>query len=103
LQLFSRARCHDFSAARSRTGAQVEHVVGTPDGVFIVLDDEQRITSIGELIQRIEQDLVVARMQTDRRFIQDVTDALQIRTELRSQTNALRLTARQRWRRSIER
>ena len=42
-------------------------------------------------------------MQTDRRLVEDVADAAQIGAELRGEPDALRFTARQRRRRTIER
>ncbi len=53
--------------------------------------------------QRVEQDAVVARMQADGRFVEDVADALQVGAELGGQADALRLAARQGGRRAIER
>ena len=53
-------------------------------------------------IERVEQRRVVARMQADRRFVEHVAHSLQIRTELRGETNALCLAARQRGRGAIE-
>ena len=47
-------------------------------------------------MQRIEQHPVVARMQADGRLIKDVTDAAQVRAELRRQPDALRFAAGQR-------
>src|SRR5438270_10360612 len=42
-------------------------------------------------------------MQPDRRFIEDVTHAAQVRAELRGEPDTLRLAARERRRRAIER
>ena len=53
--------------------------------------------------QRFEQAKIIARMQTDRRLIEHVKHAAQIRAELRRQTNPLRLAAAQRFRRTTER
>ena len=78
-------------------------MIGTPDRVFVVLDDQQRIALGREAIERVEQNAIVARMQTDGRLIEDVTHALQIRTELRREPDALRLASGQRRRRAIQR
>ena len=53
--------------------------------------------------QRLEQAKIVARMQTDRRLIEHVKNAAQIRAELRRQTNPLRFAAAQRLGRTAER
>jgi hypothetical protein len=68
-----------------------------------VLDDEQGIALRSQALERIEQHAIVARVQTDRRLIQDVADTLQVRTQLRSQANPLCLTAGQRRRGTIQR
>ena len=56
-----------------------------------------------ELRQRVEQDLVVARMQADGRLVEHVAHALQVGAELRREADALRLAARQRRRGAVER
>ena len=86
---------HQAPAARARAGTQIDHMIGAPDGVLVVFDHHQRVALGAQPIQGIEQREVVARMQADGRFVQHVADALQIRTELRGQPNALRLAAGQ--------
>ena len=46
---------------------------------------------------------IIARMQADGRFVEDVKNAAQIRAELRRQPNALRFAAAQRLRRTAQR
>ena len=48
------------------------------DRVFIVLHDQQRVAFGLQLRKRIEQDAVIARMQADRRLVEDVAHATQI-------------------------
>ncbi len=78
-------------------------MVRAPDGVFIMLDDQQRVALFFQLLQRMQKNLVVARMQADGRFVQDVANPAQVGAELRSQPDALRLAAGQRRRRTIQR
>ena len=103
LQLVRGSRRDDPAAARARAGSEIDDVVGAPNRVFVVLDDEQRIALGGETGERVEQDAVVARMQPDGRLVEDVAHALQVRAELRRQPDALRFAARQRRRRTVER
>src|SRR5690606_458253 len=70
---------------------------------LVVLDDEQRISFRLQAFERIEQHAIVSCMQADRRLIEDVANALQVRSELRRETNALRFAAGQRRRGTIER
>ena len=78
-------------------------MVGAPDRVFIMLDDDERVALGLEFRKRVEQDAVVARMQADRRLVEHIAHPLQVRAELRREPDALGLAARERRRRAIER
>ena len=84
---------NELAAAHARTGAEVDDVVGVADRVFVMLDDNQSIAGPGQRIQGVEQHRVVARVQSDRRLIENVADALQVGAQLRRQSDALRLAA----------
>ncbi len=82
------------AAALAGARADVDDVVGAADRVLVVLDDDQRVALVARaLLQRVEQDLVVARVQADRRLVEHVADALQVAAELRREADALRLAA----------
>ena len=85
-----------FAAQPTCAGTEIDHVIGTQDGVFVVFDHQQGVALVAQLHERVEQHLVVARMQADGRLIQHVTHAAQVRAQLRSQPDALRLAAGQR-------
>ena len=93
----------DPAAAAARTRTEIDDVVGAADRVLVVLDDDERVALCLELRQRVEQDAIVARVQADRRLVEDVADAAQIRAELCGEPDALRLAAGERRRRAIER
>ena len=78
-------------------------MLGAADRVLVVLDHDQRVALGAEARERVEQDLVVARMQADGRLVEDVADAAQVGAELRREPDALRLAARERRRAAIER
>src|ERR1035437_1796993 len=102
-QVLHRA-CGDHVAAElAGAGTKVDHVRGTPDGVFVVFDHEQRVALGLELFQRVEQDAIVARMQTDGRFIEDIAHTPQVGAELRGEPDTLCLAAREGGRRAVER
>ena len=103
MQLLDSADGHDLAAAHAGAGPEIDHVIGAANGVLVVLDDDQRVAVLRELGQRIQQHLVVARMQADGGLVEHVAHALQVRAELRGQPDALRLAARQRGRGAIER
>ena len=67
-----------------------------------MLDHHQGIALGGELAQRPQQHLVIARVQTDGGFVEHIAHALQIAAQLRRQTDALRLAAAERGRTAIE-
>ena len=68
-QLVGTALGDDMTAALARTRPEVDHMRGAPDGVFIVFNHYQGVALGLEFRQRIEQDTVVARMQTDAGFV----------------------------------
>src|SRR5258706_2528926 len=102
-QVLGMAGADDAAAEASRARAEVDHVVRAPDWVLVVLDHDQRVALRLELLEHAEQDLVVAVVQSDGRLIEDVAHAAQVGAELRREPDALRLAARQRRRRAIDR
>ena len=65
----------DFAAADAGAGAEVDEVIGGPHGVFVVFDDDDRVAEVAQVGQRIEQALVVARVEADRGFVENVKHA----------------------------
>ncbi len=84
---------HHLAAMYAGPRPQIDDVVGLPDRVLIMLDHDDRIAEIAQIHQRVEQPLVVALVQADRGFIEDIHDADQARPDLARQPNALRLAA----------
>ena len=103
LQRLRGAGSHHLTAAHAGARAQIDDVIGATDRVLVVLDHHQRIAGRGQLVERVEQHRVVARMQANGRLIEHVADALQVRAELRRQPDALCLAAGERRRRAVER
>ena len=103
LELVDIAHGDDFATANAGAGSQVDHVIGAADGVLVVLHDDQRVAVLREQGQRVEQHLVVARMQADGGLVEHVAHALQVRAQLSGQADALRLAARQRRRGAVQR
>ena len=102
-ELLGRAFGDHLAAELARAGAEIDHVLRAADRVLVVLDHDERVALRVELLQRVEQDAVVARVQADRRLVEDVADAAQVGAELRREPDALRLAARERRRRAVER
>ena len=101
-QVADAALRHHRPAALARARPDIDDVIGAADRVLVMLDDDERIALVAELLQRVEQDLVVARMQADGRFVEHVAHALQVAAELRREPDALRFAAGQRGRGAIE-
>ena len=81
---------------RARAGADVDEVVRRAHRVLIVLDDNERVAKVAQSLERGEQLVVVALVQSDRRLVKDIENAHQARTDLRCQTDALRFAAGER-------
>ena len=93
----------EAAAAHARAGADVDQVLGAADGVFVVLHHDQRVAFGRELVQRVQQDVVVARMQADGGFVEHVAHALQVAAQLGGQADALGFAAAERGRAPVQR
>ena len=72
---------------------QIDHVVRRPDRLFVVLDDNHGVAKIAKPRQRGEERAIVALVQADRRFVEYVEHAGQIRSDLRGEPDALAFPA----------
>lgn len=98
-----RAVCDEFAAAHTGSGAEVEHIVRPQDRIEVVLDHKHGVADVAQFFQRVEQPVVVALVQSDRRFVENVQDADQSAAELGRQPDPLRLAARKRARHPVQR
>src|SRR5690606_17492107 len=87
--LVGRAAGHYLSTKFTGGGAEVEQLIGTADDLTIMLYDQQRVAQVAQLVERPEQPAVIARMQTDRRFIEHIQNAAQPAAHLAGQADAL--------------
>ena len=71
-------------------------MIGGLDERAVVLDDDDGVAGGGELAAEVREPRRVARVQADRRLVQDVQRADELRAELVGQVDTLRLAARQR-------
>jgi hypothetical protein len=77
-------------------GTEVDDVIGDTDRLLVMLDDDDGVAEIAQARERAEQLPVVALVQADRRLVEDVQHAGQVRTDLRREADALSFAARQR-------
>ena len=97
-----RADGHEFAAGLARTRAEIHDVIGAADGFFVVLDDEDRVAEIAQRFKCAEQAAIVARVEADRRLIENVENAAKARADLRGEADALRFASRECGRGAIE-
>ena len=78
-----------FATSNSGPRSKVHDVVGRAHRVFIMFDDNNRVALVAKMLKTFQQHCVVARMKTDRRFVQNVNNPHQTAANLPSQSNAL--------------
>ena len=80
----------------------VDEPVGAPHHLLVVLDDDDGVAEVAEPLERPDQPVVVALVQADRRLVEDVEDADELRADLGREPEPLRLAARERRRGAVE-
>ena len=86
------------AAVQACTRPQIHYVVGCAHHVFVVFDHDDGIAQVPQTLQAMDQAHVVALVQTDAWFVQDVEDIDELGANLGGESNALCLAARQRGR-----
>ena len=95
--VFGRALGHHLPAAVATFGAHVDDPVGGFYHVQVVLDDDDGVARIAQLVQHLEQQGDVGKVQAGGGFIQDVQRAPGIALgQFERQLHPLRFAARQR-------
>ena len=80
----------------SRAGAEIENVVGLTDRIFVMLDDDDGVADVAEVAKGFEEALVVALVQPDARFVENVEDADEAGADLGGEAYALGFAAAKR-------
>ena len=97
--VLGRANAHHHAAASAAFGPHVDQPVGGLDHVQVVLDHHDGVARVAQLVQHLEQQVNVGKMQAGGRLVQDVQRAASVAlAQLQRQLDALRLAARQRGR-----
>ena len=73
--LLRRSLCCDFAALIAGAGAEVQQVVGRTDHIAVVFHQDQRVAQVTQVMQGFEEPEIVAWMQADGRFVENVEDA----------------------------
>ena len=87
---------HHLAAVLARSRTDVDDPIRCADRVLVVFDDDQRVAQIAQAREGVDQSTVVALVQSDRRFVEDVEHTGKPRTDLSGQANSLCLATRQR-------
>ena len=103
LDLSEGSLCNHFAAVHAGTRSEIDDVIGVSHRLFIMLNDDERISFFAQRGQGFEQPDVVTRMQSYGRLVEHVKHTAQIRTELCRQSNALRFSPAQSLRRTAKR
>ena len=95
-QVVDRPLGHDLAPLDPRPRPEIDEVIGCAHRVFVVLDDDDSVPQPGQPAEGQEQPIVVARMQADRRLIEDIQHADEPSADLAGQADALGLAAGER-------
>ena len=91
--LLRRALGDDFAAVASGARSHVDDMIGLKDRLLVMLDHQDGVPQVPQALQGLQQATVVALMQADRRFIEDIEDPDQRGPDLCRQADALAFTA----------
>ncbi|MBA7588045.1 hypothetical protein ES708_30093 [subsurface metagenome] len=76
-------------------GAEVDHMLGLPYRLLVVLYNHHGVPLALEAVQGIEEQLIVPGVKSDCGLVQNVAHPPQIGSQLRGQTDPLGFTAAQ--------
>src|SRR5207302_4484190 len=102
LDLLRRAFRNDLAAVQAGARPHVDEPVGAPHQLLVVLDDDDGVADVAQSLERADQARVVALVEADRRLVEDIEDADELRADLRREPQTLSLAARERRGRAVE-
>src|SRR5262249_16922387 len=80
---------YDLPAMKTCSRPHVDQVVGSHHYILIMLHHQYGISAIAQVLQTGDERMVVAVVQPDRRFVEDISNTHQLGSDLRSQAYAL--------------
>jgi hypothetical protein len=83
----------DASAVDAGAWAHLDEVVRGEHHVAVMFDDEDGVAEVAQAANRADEALMVARVQTDAGFVEDVGHADEPKAELRGQAHTLGFAA----------
>ena len=103
LNFFYRTLSYYFTAMLACSRTDVDNLVGSIHRFLVMLNNNQRIAQIAQMLECFQQLTVIALVQADARFVQNIQYACQAAAYLRCQTDALRFAAAERTGASVQR
>jgi hypothetical protein len=94
---------HNLPAALAGAGSHVDQPIGRAHQRLVVLHNQHGVALLLQLAKRLDQPLIVARVQTDRRLVENVKHADESRSNTCREADSLHLAAAERVRGAIER
>src|SRR5262249_35605912 len=91
-----RACRHDLAAVDASPWSDIDDMVGGADRILVMFDYNYGVAEVAQPLEGFEEPRIVALVQADRRLIEHVEYAGQAGADLRGQSDALALAARQR-------
>ncbi len=76
-----------------RSRPDVDDPVGPADCLLVMFDDEDRVAAVAKPFQHAHQPRLLGCVEPDRRLVEDVEDAAEVRPHLRRQADPLGLAA----------
>ena len=73
----------ELAAKPTGAGAKVDDVISPLDCLLVVLDNDDRVPQVAQSRQAIEELRVVPSVKPDRRFVEDVKNSAELRSNLR--------------------
>ncbi len=77
----------------SRSWPEIDNIIRTPYGFLIVLHNQYGVAEVAQILQRGQQPPIIPMVQSDRRLVEHIQHAPQLRSNLCGQPNALPLAA----------
>src|SRR5262249_30864033 len=84
-------------------GTDVDEPIGVQKSVAVVFDHQYGRAGVAQVFQDFDQSVAVARMKSQRRLIEYITNPAKSRPDAASETNSLRFASGERFGRTIER
>ena len=83
---------NDLATKPARLGADVDDVVGCPDDLLVMLDDDDRIAQVPQLLEYPYQQVGIPRVEPDTWLIKDIERADEAAAQRGGQVDPLALT-----------